>query len=46
MTDKDAEYMKKYTYTPTMSPEEQEKIDNHVNSILIAPFNKDKWSFD
>jgi hypothetical protein len=46
MTDKDAEYMKKYTYTPTISPEEQEKIDNRINDILIAPFNKDKWSFD
>ena len=46
MTDKDAEYMKKYTYTPTMSPEDQEKIDDEVNNILIAPFNKDKWSYD
>ena len=46
MTDKDAEYMKKYTYTPTMSAKDQAKIDDEVNNILIAPFNKDKWSFD
>jgi hypothetical protein len=45
MTDKDAEYMKKYTYTPTISPEDQSKMDNVVNDILIAPFTKDKWSF-
>jgi hypothetical protein len=41
-----AEYMKNYTHTPTMSPEEQSKISNAVNNILIAPFNKDKWSFE
>ena len=45
MTEKDAEFMKKYTYTPTISPEDQSKIDNTVNDILIAPFTKDKWSF-
>ncbi len=45
MTDKDAEFMKNYTYTPTISPEDQSKIDNVVNGILIAPFTKDKWSF-
>jgi len=46
MTDKDAEYMKNYTHIPTMSPEEQSKITNVVNNILISPFNKDKWSFE
>jgi hypothetical protein len=46
MTEKDSEYMKNYTHTPTMSPEEQSKISNVVNNILIAPFNKDKWSFE
>ena len=45
MTDKDANFMKNYTYTPTMSPEDQSKIDDQVNNILIAPFSKDKWSF-
>ena len=45
MTEKDAEYMKKYTYTPTISPEDQSKIENAVNDILIAPFTKNKWSF-
>jgi hypothetical protein len=46
MTEKDSEYMKNYTHTPTMSPEEQNKLTNVVNNILIAPFNKDKWSFE
>jgi hypothetical protein len=46
MTEKDSEYMKNYTHVPTMSPEEQSKITNVVNNILIAPFNKDKWSFE
>jgi hypothetical protein len=38
--------MKSYTYTPTMSPEDQSKIDNKINDILIVPFNKNKWSFE
>lgn len=45
MTEKDANFMKNYTYTPTLSSEDQSKIDNKVNNILIAPFSKDKWSF-
>ena len=45
MTDKDAAYMKNYTYTPTLSADEESKIDDEVNDILIAPFSKDKWSF-
>ena len=45
MTDNDAEFMKNYTYTPTMSPEDQSKINDAVNNILIAPFSKDKWNF-
>jgi hypothetical protein len=45
MTDNDAEFMKNYTYTPTMSPEDQSKINDAINNILIAPFSKDKWSF-
>jgi hypothetical protein len=45
MTDKDAEFMKNYTYTPTISADEQKKIDSKVNDILIAPFSKDRWSF-
>jgi hypothetical protein len=45
MTEKDANFMKNYTYTPTMSPEEQAKLDSKINKILIAPFTKDKWSF-
>jgi hypothetical protein len=45
MTDKDAEFMKKYTYTPMLTDEDQSKIESAVNDILIAPFTKDKWSF-
>ena len=45
ITDKDAEYMKNYTYTPIMSSEDQDKINDTINNILIAPFSKDKWSF-
>jgi hypothetical protein len=45
MTEKDSEFMKNYTYTPTISQEDQSKIENTVNDILIAPFTKDKWSF-
>jgi len=37
--------MKNYTYTPTISPEDQGKMEETVNNILIAPFTKDKWSF-
>ena len=45
MTDKDADFMKNYTYTPTLSDDELSKIDSKVNDILIAPFSKDRWSF-
>jgi hypothetical protein len=45
MTDKDKDFMNNYTYTPTMSPEDQSKINNTINDILIAPFSKDKWSY-
>ena len=45
MTDKDKTFMNDYTYTPTMSQEDKTKLDNAVNDILIAPFNKDKWNY-
>jgi hypothetical protein len=45
MTDKDKDFMNNYTYIPTMDPEEQSKLNNKINDILIAPFSKDKWSF-
>ena len=45
MTDKDKDYMNNYTYTPTMSPEQQTELTNQINDILIAPFNKDKWNY-
>ena len=45
MTDNDKDFMNNYTYTPTMSPEDQSKINNTINDILIAPFSKDKWSY-
>jgi len=46
ITDNDAEFMKNYTYTPTMSPESQSKIKKAIDDLLIAPFNKDKWSYE
>jgi hypothetical protein len=45
MTDKDKDFMNKYTYTPTMSPDEQSKLNDQINDILIAPFSKDKWNY-
>lgn len=45
MTDKDKDFMNNYTYTPTMKPEEQQALNNKINDILIAPFSKDKWSY-
>jgi hypothetical protein len=45
ITDKDAEFMKNYTYTPAMSPESQSELNDKINNILIVPFSKDKWSF-
>jgi hypothetical protein len=46
ITDNDADFMKNYTYTPTMSPENQSKIKKAIDDLLIAPFNKDKWSYE
>ena len=46
MTDKDKKFMNEYTYTPTMSQEDKTKLDNAVNDILIAPFNKTKWNYE
>ena len=46
ITDNDADFMKNYTYTPSMSPESQSKIKKAVDDLLIAPFNKDKWSYE
>jgi len=37
--------MNNYTYTPTMSADEKQKLDNSINDILIAPFNKTKWNY-
>jgi hypothetical protein len=45
MTDKDKDFMNNYTYTPTMSEVEKQKLDNSINDILIAPFNKTKWNY-
>jgi len=46
MTDKDKTFMNEYTYTPTMSQDNKTKLDNAVNDILIAPFNKTKWNYE
>jgi hypothetical protein len=46
MTDNDKDFMKNYTYTPAMKPEEQNELNNKINDLLIAPFSKDKWSYE
>lgn len=45
MTDKDKNFMKNYTNTPTLSVEEQDKLNKKIQDILVAPFNKDKWNY-
>ena len=45
ITDKDKAFMEKYSFSPAISDETYDKAAK-VNDILIAPFNKSKWSFD
>lgn len=46
-TEQDKEYMErlKLSYSPAIDQEELEKITKEKNNMLIAPFNKDKWSY-
>ena len=45
ITDKDKEFMEKYSYSPAVSDDSYKKADK-VTDLLISPFNKSKWSFD
>ena len=45
MTDKDKDFMKNYTNTPTISPEEQDNLNKKIQDILVAPFNKNNWNY-
>jgi len=51
ITDKDKDFMNKYSYSPAMTDKEyrekdKEDKEDKVNDLLISPFNKSKWSFD
>jgi hypothetical protein len=45
ITDKDKEFMEKYSYSPAIS-DASYNVANKVNDLLISPFNKEKWSFE
>ena len=45
MTDKDKSFMDSITYSPAYTDASYNSYEN-VLDILIAPFNKSKWSFD
>jgi len=46
-TEQDNEYMErlKLSYSPAIDQKELEKISKEKEDMLIAPFNKDKWSY-
>jgi hypothetical protein len=51
ITDKDKEFMEKYSYSPSISDASYNKVnevnkEDDVNDLLISPFNKSTWSFD
>ena len=45
ITDKDKSFMENYSYSPAISDASYNVI-NKVNHLLVAPFNKEKWSFE
>ena len=49
-TEKDKDFMDNYTYSPSMSDASYNDISNNktnsISDILIAPFNKLKWSYE
>jgi hypothetical protein len=45
ITDKDKDFMEKYSFSPSSSDASYNKASN-VDDLLIAPFNKSKWSFE
>ena len=49
-TDKDKDFMDNYSYSPSLSDASYNDISNNsedsILNILIAPFNKSKWSYE
>ena len=49
-TEKDKDFMDNYSYSPSMTDSSYNDISNNkvnsIASILIAPFNKSKWSYE
>ena len=49
-TEKDKDFMDNYSYSPSMTDSSYNDISNNstksISSILIAPFNKSKWSYE
>ena len=47
ITDRDKEYIKQHNYSAAFKKKSQEKekeIEKQINTILVAPFNKNRWS--
>jgi hypothetical protein len=49
-TEKDKDFMDNYSYSPSMSDSSYNDISNNgrdsISNLLIAPFNKLKWSYE
>lgn len=49
-TEKDKDFMDNYSYSPSMTDASYNDISNNstnfISNLLIAPFNKLKWSYD
>lgn len=47
-TEKDKDFMDNYSYSPSMRDSSYNDISNNkiINTLLIAPFNKSKWSYE
>lgn len=45
ITDKDKEFMERYSYSPAISDSSYNVMEK-VTDLLVAPFNKEKWSIE
>jgi hypothetical protein len=45
MTDKDKTYMEQSQYSPAFSQKDMDEAKKKASELLIAPFNKSKWSY-
>jgi hypothetical protein len=45
ITDKDKDFMDRYSYSPAISDASYNNMEK-VTDLLVAPFNKEKWSFE